>query len=94
MTHEPGDPDLHPEAPDPNALKRRVLLTALVTGALFLTLGAVADATGGGTPMVVGGVVLLYVLVMRPMMRPVREALALRRALAYRAWQEQKDAER
>jgi hypothetical protein len=86
--------ELHPDAPDPAALKRRVLLTALVTMTLFVTLGVVADRTGGGTPMVIGGVILLYLFVMRPMMRPVREALALRRALAYRAWQEQRESER
>jgi hypothetical protein len=28
----------------------------------------------------------LYLLFIRPMMRPVREAIALRRRLAYRAW--------
>lgn len=86
--------DLHPDAPDPFALKRRVLLTAVVTLALFLTLGAVVDAVDGGPLMVVGGFVLVYVLVMRPMMRPVREALALRRALAFRAWQEQRGEDR
>jgi fatty acid desaturase len=86
--------ELHPDAPDPAALKRRVLLTAVVVLALFLTLGAVADATGGGAPMVIGGFVLIYVLVMRPMMKPVREALALRRALAFRAWQEQRGEDR
>lgn len=86
--------DLHPDAPDPFALKRRVLLTAVVTIALFVTLGAVADATGGGGPMVIGGFVLIYVFVMRPMMKPVREALAIRRALAFRAWQEQQEHER
>ncbi|MDP3714020.1 MAG: hypothetical protein Q8R60_16210 [Mycobacteriales bacterium] len=85
--------DLHPEAPDPYALKRRVLLTAVVTLALFVTLGAVADATGGGPLMVIGGFVLIYAFVMRPMMKPVREALALRRALAFRAWQEQQEHE-
>lgn len=84
---------MHPDAPDPYALKRRVLLTAVVTLALFVTLGAVADAVGGGPLMVVGGFVLIYVFVMRPMMKPVREALALRRALAFRAWQEQKGEE-
>ena len=86
--------ELHPEAPDPAALKRRVLLTAVVTAALFLTLGAVVDAVGGGPLMVLGGFVLIYVLVMRPLMRPVREALALRRALAFRAWQEQRRDDR
>ncbi len=40
-------PDLHPEAPDPDALRRRVLLAALVTLVSFFGLGYLVTAIGG-----------------------------------------------
>lgn len=84
--------DLHPETPDPVALQRRVLLTGLVTLVLFVALGALAEQAGG-VPVLVGGVVLIWLGVVRPLMRPVREAVALRRRLAYQAFLEARDAD-
>jgi hypothetical protein len=90
-TDEQGD-DLHPEAPDPFALRRRVLLTGLVTLALYVVAVVLLDATGAPSLAALPVAALLYLFVVRPMMRPVREAVALRRALAFRAWQEAREA--
>lgn len=77
--------------PDPYALKRRVLLTAVVTMVLFLTIGYLLTALEVSGLWTVLAVALLYVLVVRPMMRPVREATALRRRLAYQAFLDGRD---
>jgi predicted secreted protein len=72
--------------PDPYALRRRVLLTAVVTMVLFLTIGYLLTALDLSGLWTLLAVALLYALVVRPMMRPVREATALRRRLAYQAF--------
>ena len=72
--------------PDPYALRRRVLLTAVVTMVLFLTIGYLLTALDLSGLWTLLAVALLYALVVRPMMRPVRAATALRRRLAYRAF--------
>ena len=77
-------------APDTYALRRRVLLVGVVTLALFLVVSytiawlEVADAW----LLIVMAVV--YLLVTRPLMRPVRDAIKLRRRLAYDAWLEER----
>jgi len=50
-------------------------------------LGSAYALTAAGLPswMLLGVLVLLWVLVVRPLMQPVRDALRLRRDLAYRA---------
>lgn len=72
--------------PDPYALRRRVLLTAVVTMVLFLAIGYLLTALDLSGLWTLLAVALLYALVVRPMMRPVREATALRRRLAYQAF--------
>jgi len=84
-----GDPTLG--VPDTYALRRRVLLTGLVGFVCFLGIGwfvawlQVADA------WLLIGMALVYLLVMRPMLRPVREAVKLRRRLAYSAYLAEKE---
>lgn len=81
-------------APDPSALRRRVLLTGVVTFGLFLVLAfAVASAELSDWWLLVG-MAAVYGAVIRPLMRPVREASKLRRSLAYQAFLDGKDAER
>jgi cbb3-type cytochrome oxidase subunit 3 len=88
-----GDPALG--VPDTYALRRRVLLTGLVGLVLFLAIGwfvawlEVADA------WLLIGMALVYITVLRPMLRPVREAIRLRRRLAYSAYlaAKEKDSE-
>jgi hypothetical protein len=76
--------------PDVNALKRRVLLVGLLSLFLFFFSGwavAALDADGGWFHIALA---LEYLLVVRPLMRPVREAVKLRRRLAYQAWLDEK----
>ena len=75
---------------DSYALRRRVLLTGVVCLVLFLALAWSITWLGVSDAWLVIGVVLLHLLVARPLMRPVREALALRRRLAYDAFLEQR----
>jgi type IV secretory pathway TrbD component len=71
---------------DPGALRRRVLLTGVLTLVLFLTAAYVVAAVGAGDGWLLVVGVLLYAAVVRPLMAPVRAATRLRRDLAYRAW--------
>lgn len=77
-------------APNPTALRRRVLLAGLVTFALFLALAYLVASTGLADWWLLVGAVVLYGLVVRPLMKPVRDASKLRRSLAYQAFLEQK----
>jgi len=80
-----------PAAPDPAALRRRVLLTGVVSFALFLVVAyAVASADLADWWLLVA-MAAIYGLVIRPMMQPVRDASRLRRSLAYQAFLDQKD---
>lgn len=79
-----------PDPTDNGALQRRVLLTAVVTMVLFLAVAVAITSTGLPDWTVLPSAVLLYVLVVRPMMQPVREAVRLRRDLAYHAYRDQK----
>lgn len=79
-----------PQVPDTFALRRRVLLTGVVTLALFLGYGYLLAAVEASQWWVLPGIVILYVVVVRPLMRPVREAVQLRRRLAYQAYLESK----
>jgi fatty acid desaturase len=72
--------------PDPGALRRRVLLTGVLTLVLFLTAAYVLTAVGAGDGWLLVVAVLVYAVVVRPLMAPVRAATRLRRDLAYRAW--------
>lgn len=75
---------------DVGALKRRVLLTGVVTLVLFVTASYVVHSLGAGQGWLLLAAVVLYVCVTRPLMRPVREVVALRRRLAYQAFLEQR----
>ena len=81
------------DAPDPVALRRRVLLTGIVTFALFLVLAYLVASAGVSDWWLLLAVVVAYVVVVRPLMRPVREASKLRRRLAYQAFLDSKERE-
>ena len=77
-----------PEVPDPAALRRRVLLTGVVSFALFLVLAYLVASAGVSDWWLLLGMAVVYVVVIRPLMRPVRDASKLRRRLAYQAFRE------
>ncbi len=84
---QPDEPtNEEPAVPDPMALRRRVLLAGLVGMTLFLTLAYVVAAAGVSDLWLLAAMVVAYVLVIRPLMRPVREASSLRHRLAYQAF--------
>jgi hypothetical protein len=85
------EPDLHPAAPDPGSLRRRVLLAALVSLASFFVLGYVVTAIGGPPWLLLPALLIVLVLVVRPLMAPVLAANRLRRRLAYQAFLESRD---
>jgi hypothetical protein len=72
--------------PDPHSLRRRVLLVGILAFALYICLAWTVYKLGVSDAWLLIGAVLAYLLVIRPLMRPVREALRLRRRLAYQAW--------
>jgi hypothetical protein len=74
-------------------LRRRLLLTAVVTMGLFLVIAYAIATAGLADWWVLVGMGVAYVLVIRPMMRPVREVTKLRRSLAYQAFLDGKDRE-
>ncbi|MDP9497463.1 MAG: hypothetical protein M3P46_07345 [Actinomycetota bacterium] len=91
MSADPAGPaaapdGVEPGAPDPLALRRRVLLTGVVSMVLFLTAAYVLTALQLSDVWLLPALVLLWVLVVRPMMAPVRAAVRLRRRLAYAAF--------
>ena len=83
-----GDPTLG--VPDTYALRRRVLLTGLVGLLAFLAIGWLVAWLEVADAWLLIGMALVYLLVMRPMLRPVRDAIRLRRRLAYSAYLEEK----
>ena len=82
-----------PGAPDVLALRRRVLLTGLVTMVLFLTVAYVLTALEASTLWLLPVMVVVWVAVVRPLMAPVRAATRLRRDLAYQAFLESRGRE-
>lgn len=85
--------ELEPGTPDVGALRRRVLLTGVVTMVLFLSAAYVVSSLDASSLWLLLAVAVLYVLVVRPLMAPVREAIALRRRLAYAAYRDQVDGD-
>lgn len=75
-----------PGLPDLAALRRRVLLTGVLTMALFLAASALITALGVSDLWLLLAVAVIWALVVRPLLRPVRETVQLRRRLAYQAW--------
>ncbi len=80
-----------PPVPNTYALRRRVLLTGALSLGLFLAYGYVLAALQADQLWALPGVVILYVVVVRPLMRPVRDVVRLRRRLAYQAFLEQRE---
>jgi hypothetical protein len=76
--------------PDTNALKRRVLWVGALSVVLWFTLAWTIAWLEVSDGWLVVGTVLLYLLVARPLLSPVREAVKLRRRLAYQAWLDEK----
>jgi hypothetical protein len=79
-----------PGVPDTNALKRRVLGAGLLTLVLWLALAWTIAWLDVSDAWLLIGTVLLYLVVTRPLMAPVRDAIRLRRRLAYQAWLDEK----
>ena len=67
-------------------LRRRVLLTGLLSFALFLTVAYTMTSLQIDDGWLLAGIALIYLLVTRPLLAPVREAMQLRRRLAYQAF--------
>ncbi len=76
---------------DTYALRRRVLLTGVVCLVLFLAVAYTIAWLGVSDAWLVLSIGLLYLAVARPMLRPVREAVALRRRLAYDAFLDERE---
>lgn len=91
MHPDDAAPDLYAEVPDPAVLKRRLLLAAVVSFTVWIAALVLLDALGLGPWFALLAAVVVYAAVVRPMMRPVRDAVALRRRLAYQAFLEQRD---
>ena len=72
--------------PNTFSLRRRVLLAGLLSLVLFFAIAWTVAWLEVSDAWLVVGVVLLYLCVTRPLMHPVREAVKLRRRLAYQAW--------
>lgn len=70
------------------ALRRRVLAVGVLTLLLFLGTAYTIAWLQVSDAWLLIAMGLLYFLVVRPLMRPVREAVSLRRRLAYAAWLE------
>ena len=86
---------MHPEpqVPDVLALRRRVLLRGFVTLVLFLTVAYVLTALEASTLWLLPVMVVVWVVVVRPLMAPVRAATRLRRDLAFQAFLESRGRE-
>jgi hypothetical protein len=82
----PGADDLHPQTPDVAALRRRVLVTAVLALLAWVTALVVLDALRLGPWSALLAAAVIYLVLVRPMMSPVRDAVRLRRRLAYQAW--------
>ncbi|MCW2723386.1 MAG: hypothetical protein JWN35_307 [Frankiales bacterium] len=83
-----------PAVPDVLALRRRVLLTGLLSLAVFLAVAYVIATAGASDLWLLVAAGLIYALVIRPLMRPVREVTRMRRDLAYQAFREGRDDDR
>jgi hypothetical protein len=73
-------------APDTYALRRRVLLVAVIVVPLYLLASYLIFLLDVSDAWLLIAIALIYLVVVRPLMRPVRDAIKLRRRLAYEAW--------
>lgn len=87
----PDEPPLG--APDTYALRRRVLLTGVVAVGLWLATSYLVYWLGVSDAWVLVALALIYFLVIRPLLRPVRDAVKLRRRLAYQAYLDERGRE-
>jgi len=90
---EPPMNDVPLGAPDTYALRRRVLLVGVVAMLLFLVTAYTIAWLEVDDAWLLIAMVILYLAVIRPLMRPVRDALRLRRRLAYEAWLQERGPE-
>jgi hypothetical protein len=81
------------DVPDTYALRRRVLLTGVVSLVLFLLAAYTIAWLGVDDAWLVIAMVILYLVVVRPLMRPVRDAIKLRRRLAYESYLDERGRE-
>ena len=81
----------HPDAPDPYALRRRVLLTGAASFVVYLIVAYLVSLAGVSDWWLLLAMAVVYVVMIRPLMRPVREATKLRRRLAYQAFLESRE---
>lgn len=90
---EPNSPfeDEPFEVPNTYALRRRVLAVGVLSLLLFLVTAYTIAWLGVSDAWLLIGMGLIYLLAVRPLMRPVREAIHLRRRLAYDAWLEDRE---
>jgi hypothetical protein len=91
-----GDPTLG--VPDTYALRRRVLLAAVLSVLAFLPMTVIVawmNPDQGDVNrfdgLLIPWIGIVYLCVTRPLMRPVREAIKLRRRLAYSAYLAEKE---
>ena len=82
--------DVTPGLLDSYALRRRVLLTGVVAIVLWLAATYSIFQLGVSDAWVLVALFLIYLLAIRPLMRPVREAIKLRHRLAYESYLDEK----
>ncbi len=75
-------------------LRRRVLAAGVTTLVLFLVAAYLLTVIGASDLYLLVVVVVIYLLVTRPLMRPVREMTRLRRRLAYQAFLDSQDEQK
>ncbi len=85
--------DLPLGVPDTYALRRRVLLVGVVSAVLFFTIAYAITWLDVADAWLFIAMAIVYLTVIRPMMRPVRDAIRLRRRLAYEAWLEERHSQ-
>ncbi len=78
--------------PDTYALRRRVLAVGVVSLLLFFATAYAITWLDVSDAWLLIAMALEYLLVIRPLMRPVRDAVKLRRRLAYQSWLDEKHA--
>ena len=78
---------------DSAALRRRVLLVAVMSMVAFFAISITITSTGLADWLVLPSVALLYLLMIRPLMAPVHESIRLRRAVAYQEFLAQRQAD-
>ena len=80
--------------PDPEALRRRVLLAGAVALGAFFVLGYVLTAVGAPPVLLLPALLLVVLLLVRPIMAPVLQADRERRRRAYASFRAAREADR